>query len=75
MTNLYANTCRCKGKHAFHVDHSEMLAMLLRSSYNVLLRRCIYRENSEDVKNNHVRCHAIHFKEFCQHYIVPTTTI
>ena len=52
MTNLYAN--RCKGKHAFHVDHSEMLAMLLRSSYNVLLRRCIYRENSEDVKNKSI---------------------
>ena len=53
MTNLYAY--RDKGKHTFHVEHSEMrlfLAMLLLSGYNVLPRRRMYWENSEDVKND-----------------------
>ena len=53
MTNLYAH--RDRGKHNFHVGHAEMrlfLAMLLLSGYNVLPRRRMYWENSEDVKNN-----------------------
>ena len=53
MTNLYAH--RDRGKHNFHVEHSEMrlfLAMLLLSGYNVLTRRRMYWENSEDVKND-----------------------
>ena len=52
MTNLYSN--RDKGKHSFHVDHSEMrlfVAMLLLSGYNVLSRRRMYWDNSEDVHN------------------------
>ena len=52
MTNLYAN--RYKGKHFFHLDHSEMrlfVAMLLLSGYNVLPRGRMYFENSEDVRN------------------------
>ena len=53
MTNLYAY--RDKGKHTFHVEHSEMrlfLAMLLLSGYNVLPRRRMSWENNEDVKND-----------------------
>ena len=49
MTNLYAH--RDRGKHNFHVEHAEMrlfLAMLLLSGYNVLPRRRMYWENSED---------------------------
>ena len=49
MTNQYAH--RDRGKHNFHVEHAEMrlfLAMLLLSGYNVLPRRRMYWENSED---------------------------
>ena len=55
MTNLYAH--RDRGKHNFHVEHAEMrlfLAMLLLSGYNVLPRRRMYWENSEDVKNDNM---------------------
>ena len=64
MTNLYAN--RDKGKHSFHVDHSEMhlfVAMLLLSGYNVLPCRCMYWENSEDVYNESMSC-AMSYNRF-----------
>ena len=55
MTNLYAH--RDKGKHLFNISGSEMrlfIVILLLSGYNVLPRRKMYRENSDDVKNKSV---------------------
>ena len=50
MTNLYAH--RDRDKHNFHAEMRLFLAMLLLSGYNVLPRRRMYWENSEDVKND-----------------------
>ena len=55
MTNLYAH--RDKGRHSFNINRSEMrlfIAILLLSGYNVLPRRKMYWENSDDVENESV---------------------